>query len=155
MIQKRMQHGCIKVLLGDKSILWVTGGDGGLEAGPAARPEQTGLLKTTEFLDLDNLDQGWQQGLDILDESQFLIDHIMVTSEDMRSAYILGGKEKWTGGEANEPIKENGVILEMQCQDASPGTCAFKASESKVKIYRDRHVAFPISNQIAAELCSS
>ena len=154
MIQKRTDHGCVKVLLGDKSILWVTGGDGGPEALYGSL-ENKGLLKTTEFLDLDNLDQGWQQGLDILDESQFLLDHRMVTSEDMRTAYIIGGKERWTGGEDNEPIKENGVILEMKCQDTSPGTCEFKASESKMRIYRESHVAFPISNQIAAELCSS
>ena len=50
MRQKRRSHGCVKGNLNGKPIIWVTGG------------YAENRLKSTEYLDLENLNQGWQSG---------------------------------------------------------------------------------------------
>ena len=59
MLEPRTSHGCVHMMLGDKPIIWVTGGNGDdshLRSG-------YNHLQTTEYLDLDNLGQGWKSGL--------------------------------------------------------------------------------------------
>ena len=127
MIHKRREHGCVKL----ENIIWVTGGW-----------TEDGYLNSTEFLDLDNLNEGWKEGSDLPYSVTY---HRMAASEDMKTAYITGGygSEKWSED-----------ILELKCTGFSPSSCAFKFSEANIKIKRAGHVALPISNELAEELCS-
>ena len=59
MLEQRTSHGCVHMMLGDKPIIWVTGGNGD---GSHLRSGYN-HLQTTEYLDLDNLSQGWKSGL--------------------------------------------------------------------------------------------
>ena len=47
---KRYLHGCAQMILGDKQIIWVTGGYDG-----------SNFLQSTQYL--EDLDQGWQSGI--------------------------------------------------------------------------------------------
>ena len=127
----RSVHGCGKMLLGGKPILWVTGGWDN---------DFTGQ-KSTEYLDLLNIDQGWKLGPD-LPYSLFL--HRLVASEDMKTMYSTGGffTPNW------------GEILELQCLGLTPDTCTFKPSASRMKVDRQGHVVLPLSNSVVADLCT-
>ena len=128
MTHKRRNHGCVKL----EKIIWVTGG----------WTYEDGSLNSTEFLDLDNLNEGWKEGSDLPYSVQY---HRMAASEDMKTAYI-------TGGVASQKWFED--ILELKCTGFLPSSCAFQSSEANVKIKRSGHVALPISNEIAEELCT-
>lgn len=59
MLEPRTSHGCVHMMLGDKPIIWVTGGNGdGSHLGSGYNH-----LQTTEYLDLHNLGEGWKSGL--------------------------------------------------------------------------------------------
>ena len=73
--------------------------------------------------------------------------HQLVTSEDLKTTYITG-KSAWQAG------RQNGEILQLQCSGSTPDTCAFKTSASNVKVDRQGHIALPVSNILADELCS-
>ena len=79
-----------------------------------------------------------------LDLPYYLNNHRMVALENFTEVYITGGDGK----------KNNGEILELKCSGSTPDTCGFKPSASNVKVDRDRHVAIPISNSLADELCT-
>ena len=129
MIHKRVGHGCIKL----DNIIWVTGG----------LNNEGSFLNSTEFLELDKLNEGWKEGTEL---PYSVAAHRMVASEDMKTAYI-------TGGHNHNPYALED-ILELICTESSPSSCAFKPSKSNMKIKRYGHVALPISNEIAEELCS-
>ena len=58
MLEPRTSHGCVHMMLGDKPIIWVTGGNGdGSHLGSGYNH-----LQTTEYLDLHNLGEGWKSG---------------------------------------------------------------------------------------------
>ena len=78
-----------------------------------------------------------------LDLPYYLNNHRMVALEDFKEVYITGGDGR----------KNNGEILELKCSGSNPDTCEFKPN-SNVKVDRDRHVAIPISNSLADELCT-
>ena len=128
MIHDRIAHGCVKL---DK-VIWVTGG----------WDKEDRFVKSTEFLELDKLNEGWKEGTEL---PYSVAHHKMVASEDMKTAYITGG---------HNPYYANEDILELICTESSPSSCTFKLSKSNIKINRSSHVALPISNEIAEELCS-
>ena len=130
---KRGFHGCARMVLGEKSIVWVTGGSDG----------EDHLLQSMEYLDLENWDQGWKLGANL---PYGISMHSMVPSMDMKSIYI-------TGGEGNVL----GEIHELQCQGSSPDSCMFKPLNGPfdgIKVKRYAHVALPISDSLADKLCS-
>ena len=127
MIHERVGHGCVKL---DK-VIWVTGG----------WTKEDSFLNSTEFLELDKLNEGWKEGTEL---PYSVAGHRMVASEDMKTAYITGGQNLYAVDD----------ILELICTESSPSSCAFKPSKSNMKINRSGHVALPISNEIAEELCS-
>ena len=130
MNQDRSAHGCVKMILGDKPILWVTGGWN----------DDFKARQSTEYLDLSNINQGWKLGPD-LPFSLFL--HRLVASEDLKTVYSTGG-HPWNGGK----------ILELQCLGSTPDTCAFQPSSSQIKVDRTEHVVLPLSNSVAEKLCN-
>ena len=132
MIEKRWNHGCSQVMLAGKPIIWATGGF----------DENRQALRSTEYLDLEELNPAWKSGPD-LPFSQ--VYHRMVTSEDSKSVYITGNKGSQNTGE----------ILELVCSGTTADTCSFKAVPSNVKIERHSHVALTLSNDQASWLCDS
>merc|ERR1711976_1053071 len=124
---KRGFHGCARMVQGEKSIVWVTGGSDG----------EDHLLQSMEYLDLENWDQGWKLGANL---PYGISMHSMVPSMDMKSIYI-------TGGEGNVL----GEIHELQCQGSSPDSCMFKPLNGPfdgIKVKRYAHVALPISDSL-------
>ena len=125
---ERSSHGCAQMALGDKTIIWVTGGWDGSRS-----------IQFTEYL--EDLNQGWQSGPDL---PYPLSSHRMVALEDFKSIYITGGDGR----------QNNGEILQLQCSGSTPDTCAFKPSALNVKVDRQAHIALPISNALADKLCN-
>ena len=130
----RHSHGCAKVLIDGKPIIFVTGGkESWLTPGTAS----------VEYLDPADLDKGWMKGLDLPER---ISSHRMVITSDSK-AFIVGG---FSG---KELPKERHEILEMKLQ-SQPETCEFFHIPSRLKYPRFGHVVFHISNSLAETLCS-
>ena len=91
------------------------------------------------------MNEGWKEGSDLPYSVTY---HRMAASEDMKTAYITGGYG------CNVQCIWTDDILELKCTGFFPSSCAFKFSEANIKIKRAGHVALPISNELAEELCS-
>ena len=133
----RSWHGCAKILIGRKQFIFVTGGkDSWITSGTAS----------VEFLDLDKLDQGWIEGLDLPER---ISSHRMVVSaESLDQAFIVGG---FSG---KELPKERHQILEMKCGDLNqPETCGFVEIQARLKYPRFGHVAMSIKNSFVDLFC--
>ena len=131
MNEKRSVHGCTKMILDGKPFLWVSGGWG----------EDFLRHQSTEYLDLFNINQGWKLGPDL---PYSLFFHRLVASEDFKSIYSTGGFGR----------RNRGEILELQCSGSTPNTCTFKPTASRMKVDRREHVVLPLSNSVAADLCT-
>jgi len=125
----RRFHGCAKVSIGDKEFVVVSGG--------------SNALNSVEYLDIANMDQGWQNGIDL---SIQLSDHRMVTSEDTKDLFIVGGYD---------PSSDQNIdkIFKLSCEGSTPGTCSFKEIPARLKVARYVHIALPISDEFAKQLC--
>ena len=131
MTEKRSEHGCIKMLIGDRPVIWVVGGFGDGD-----------ILGSTEYLDISNLDEGWKQGPS-LPFISFITGPQLVTSEDLKTVYVTGGVGSL-----------DGKILQLHCSGSTPDTCAFKFAASNVKVDTSGHIALSITNELAAKLCT-
>jgi len=128
MQRQRYSHGCVRMIVGGKPIIWVTGGFDDSQ-------------RYSEYLDVDQLNQGWKSGPNL---PYPLTSHRMVASEDLKNVYITVGSGRRSDGE----------ILETQCSGSTPDTCAFKPLASDIRINRSFHIAFVISKSLADSLCN-
>ena len=123
MQRSRYAHGCVRMIVGGKQIVWVTGGSDDSE-------------RYSEYLEVDQLNQGWKSGPNLPFP---LSSHRMVASEDLKNVYITVGSGRRSDGE----------ILEIQCSGSTPDSCAFKPLASSIRIDRGFHIAFTISDALA------
>ena len=71
----------------------------------------------------------------------------MVTSEDEKEIFIIGGVD----GDGDGPRNQ---VLKLQCEGTDPSTCFFQEIKAKLKFAREGHIALPISEEFANQLCS-
>ena len=76
----------------------------------------------------------------------------MVTSEDEKELFIVGGHGGASYNYYN--LFPRNQVLKMQCEGSSPSTCEFKEIESKLFFARKGHIALPITDSLASQLCS-
>ena len=81
-----------------------------------------------------------------------LHNHRMVTSEDQKELFIVGGYDGPYGFGLTYGL--NNKIFKLQCEGTDPSTCSFERIESKLFSERAGHIALPISNSFASQLCS-
>ena len=72
----------------------------------------------------------------------YLKGHRMVTSSDQTKAYITGGFDG---------LKKQKKIYEMSC--STPDQCEFKTLNSEMSARKSFHVAIPIEESFADEMC--
>ena len=72
MQRPKYAHGCVRMILGGKQIVWVTGGFDNSK-------------RYSEYLEIDQLNQGWKSGPNL---PYPLTNHRMVASEDLKNVYI-------------------------------------------------------------------
>ena len=122
----RYEHACEELNLKGKFYIIVTGGKDGKN------------FRSTEVLDKDNLEQGWQLGQDL---PMTKYRHQMVGSQEKKQVYVLGGK-KGSGKE----------IFEFECP-GSISTCHWKKAQTELKYGRTSFVAIPIPNSLSEKIC--
>ena len=154
--QARKAHGCFNAKIGNRQVMFVTGGNYG---------GNNGELNTIEFLDLSQPELGWSYGNISLIQSlshfkpnrNFVAgqnlplkvwDHRMVQTPDTNSVYLTGGYDPSSWG--NEYSNK---ILEMKCPNQTPESCFFNEIPTKMKYPRDAHIALSITTELAKELC--
>ena len=76
-----------------------------------------------------------------------LSSHRMVSSLDLKRAYIIGG----FGGKAIGDARSE--ILELECSGPNPETCEFKQVKAKLQNARYGHVAVPITDTFVNKNC--
>ena len=74
----------------------------------------------------------------------FLKGHRMVTSSDQTKAYITGGFDG---------IEKMKSIYEMVC--SSPDQCEFNKLNTEMKEAKAFHIAFPIDEDYANDMCAN
>ena len=83
-----------------------------------------------------------------------LHSHRMVTSDDEKELFIVGGYDGPYGYGFNRSFKPRKQVLQLQCEGADPSTCSFKEIESKLFFARAGHIALPLTDSFASHLCS-
>ena len=71
----------------------------------------------------------------------------MVSSLDLKHAYIIGG---FGGKEMGEARSE---ILELKCSGSRPNACEFKQIKAKLQNARYGHIAVPITDTFVNQNC--
>jgi len=133
MTYPRYLHGCKSFMLNGDQILIVAGGDG-----------PNGKLKEVEFLNMNNLEQGWIQGR-TASLPEALAEFPMVTSINGENVFIIGGDN---GGKSGE-------ILKLECSGKDLDTCGWRTSKSQLTHKREDHVAVLIPDTLVKELCNN
>ena len=143
----RALYNCAKVEIGGSNFIFVAGG----------------WNYWVEYLNIDDINGTWKNGDEtniskVLKQSVsclFLIlgidlatgldDHRMVTSEDGKELFIIGGSRR-------RHVRNQ--VLKLHCEGTDPATCSFKEIETKLKFAREEHIALPISDSFARQLCT-
>jgi len=121
----RSSHACGEMDVNGKSYIIVTGGS----------------LRSTEVLDKNNVEQGWQKGDDFdIPVSKYVFQ--MVSSPDKKTLYAIGG----IGSGSNKDIYKSDCNSDIK-------SCKWIKSNTELKYGRDNFVAIPIPNSLADKLC--
>lgn len=128
----RSDHGCANVLVGSKSIVFVAGGFNNYA---------NNKLTSVEYLDLNDMESGWKMGKEL---PMIIRGTQMITSPDKQKAYLVGGRESYSGGHQ---------VLEFFC-NSSPENCYFKDMGVRTQVSRTYHVAYLIPDSLAKEYCN-
>ena len=76
-------------------------------------------------------------------------NHRMVASNDQRELFIVGG---YDGNFRSTSRKQ---ILELKCSGLTPDSCHFEdISGIRLRYARDFHIALPIDESLARDLCN-
>jgi len=99
--------------------------------------------RSTEYLDKNNVGQGWQQ-VDDFDLPVSKMSFQMVSSPDKKALYSIGGYN-FDSGNRNS-------IYKFQCS-SDINTCRWTKSETTLRYGRENFVAISIPNSLAEKLC--
>ena len=70
----------------------------------------------------------------------------MVTSDDTKDVYIVGGYDDSNNQRTNK-------VYKLRCEESTPENCLFEEIPTKLKVARQNHIALPISEDFANQLC--
>ena len=138
--RKRQLHGCISVKVGNRSVLFVTGGYVGRD--PDCTNNCNRRTNSVKYLDLSQPENEWKEGQPL---PKNVAGHKIVHSLDGLSVYIIGGWDKH--------LSATNKILKMTCPEPTPESCYFEEIPTYLEYPRRGHIALPISLELAKKLC--
>ena len=124
----RYKHACQELQIEGQNYVVVVGGEKGF-----------GILKSTEVLDKENLDQGWMSGDDLKRSG---LNTLQMVGDGHGSLYAMGGYNDLNG---------KSDIYKYQCK-GDISTCVWIKTDAASPV-RGGFVALPITNDLAQNLC--
>ena len=139
---ERTKHSCQEMEIDGKPYIIVAGGH-----------NENGFVRSTEILDLNDFEKGWQPAGDL--PLHGLEGHQMVASKDKKSVFAIGGQQVYQLGTnsftwSNDPRE----IYKFTCT-GELSTCQWSKLDYELmwRNGRSNFVAIPIPDDLADKLC--
>ena len=102
----------------------------------------------TEFLDLDDVQNGWKLMTKTMDENlpKYSAQIVVLNQEEV---FLVGGYI------SNENRSESSkLIFKLECDSGEVEMCAWKKINQSLKVARSGHLAFAVPDSLAQSICN-